>query len=114
MQSPFFRGATKPAMLLGVPTNELIMYEFPLIILVATLWPLISYRALLIFIPMFVLWFVMYEVTKKDEHYLKMAVFESREFFWLWNNRNRLWNRSPKISGKISAVPPQPLRELGI
>ena len=37
--APLFRGATKPAMFFGVPTEALLKVESPIILGAAALWP---------------------------------------------------------------------------
>ena len=49
--APLFRGATRPVMFFGVPTEVLLKVEAPIILLAAALWPLLHFYSLLFAIP---------------------------------------------------------------
>lgn len=107
LEAPLFRGATKPAMLFGVPTRALIAFEAPLILLIPVIAANSSiWWAVLLLIPALLILLVLRDMSKRDEQYLLIWLLEVKEkrqwLNWLFFRRNRL--RSSYV------IPPRPFR----
>lgn len=100
-QAPLFRGATKSAMIFGVPLIPLVAFATPVIGLTGFFWRLIGYPSLL-GIPLLLLgFFIMREMSKRDDQYLSMWLIELQERGMLSQNRSK---------NRIVLIPPTPLR----
>ena len=103
IHAPLFRGATKPAMLFGIPLAPLILMVTPFLLLTVILWTSKGLVALLCLIPAVLLVFVMRDMSKKDEHFLLMFLLDMQErHVWLGFRRNAL--------RRMTIIPPRPLR----
>ena len=97
--APLFRGATKPAMFFGVPTEALLKVESPIILGAAALWPLLHFYTIFFAIPVIISVMVMRDLTKRDDQFLGMWFIDVRERALLARNR---WHN-------VKIIPPRPL-----
>lgn len=87
LTAPLFRGATRPPMMFGVPTEVLLKVMSPVILLAIVLWPLIKFWALLLAVPVVVGTIIMRDLTKRDDQYLAMQFIQLKQSSQLINNR---------------------------
>ncbi len=97
--APLFRGATKPAMFFGVPTEALLKVESPIILGAAALWPILHFYSIFFAIPVVISVMIMRDLTKRDDQFLGMWFIDVRERAMLARNR---------LNG-IKIIPPRPL-----
>lgn len=101
--APLFRGATRPVMFFGVPTEILLKVEAPIILLAAALWPLLHFYSLLFAIPVIVSGWMMRDYTKRDDQYMVIWFMEVIERFRFAQNKLR----------NLTVLPPYPLPHRG-
>ncbi|WP_298642398.1 VirB3 family type IV secretion system protein [uncultured Cardiobacterium sp.] len=101
--APLFRGATRPVMFFGLPTEILLKVEAPLILLAAALWPLLHFYSLLFAIPVIVSGWMMRDYTKRDDQYMVIWFMEVIERFRFAQNKLR----------NLTVLPPYPLPHRG-
>lgn len=98
ISAPLFKGATRPAMVLGVPTEAFVKVLSPFFLLFIILYPF-GMRVFLLFIPLVVLHLIMRDLTKRDNQYMQMFFLQVNEIGMLGNNRVR----------GVKILPPQPI-----
>lgn len=97
--APLFRGATKSAMLFGVPLVPLVAFAVPIIACAMVTWQIFGLPAGLLLIVLLVGVIAMREMSKRDDQYLNMFLLDLREKGVMRLNR---------LHGtKIFAIPPQ-------
>lgn len=102
-EAPLFRGATKSAMVLGVPLIALGYMIFPVFIGIGLSIFVGQWGYLLFFVPV-VLFPIAREMTKKDDQYLHMFSLELSEKMTLGNNK----------VNDVYVIPPNTIREKGL
>lgn len=101
LTAPLFRGATRPPMLFGVPTEALLKVISPVILLAIVLWPLFKFWVTLLAIPVIVGTIVMRDLTKRDDQYLSMLFIQLQQSVLLARN---------SIAG-VKVIPPRPIKK---
>lgn len=101
MTAPLFRGATRPPMLFGVPTEVLLKVMSPIVLMAVAIWPLAHFWTLLLAIPVIVGTLVMRDLTKRDDQYLMMQFMQLQQMSLLIRNT---------VSG-IKVIPPRPIKK---
>lgn len=102
LTAPLFRGATRPPMMFGVPTEVLLKVMSPVILLAIVLWPLIKFWALLLAVPVVVGTIIMRDLTKRDDQYLAMQFIQLRQAVQL----------IPNTVDNVKVLPPRPIKRV--
>ena len=98
LSMPLFKGATRPAMVFGVPTEVFIKVLSPFFLLFIIFYPL-GMQVFLLFIPLIALHLMMRDLTKRDNQYMQMYFLHLQELYTLHNNRTR----------GVRILPPRPI-----
>nr|AAW31824.1 VirB3 [Dichelobacter nodosus] len=86
LTAPLFRGATRPPMMFGVPTEVLVKVIAPFLLLAFMIYPFCKLWTLLLAIPVVFITMIMRDLTKRDDQYLSMLFIELRQSSLLIRN----------------------------
>lgn len=102
LTAPLFKGATRPSMLFGVPTEVFIKVLSPFFLAMLVLFPILKFAVILVFgLPFIIALLIMRDLTKRDNYYMQMQFLQLGENAQLTNN---------KVRG-LKVIPPRPVRK---
>lgn len=101
LSAPLFKGATRPAMLFGVPMEVMIKVLSPFFLLAIFTFPLFELASFLFLIPFIFCYAIMRDLTKRDNQYMQMWFMELAEKTALKFNR---------AENGVRVLPPLPIR----